>query len=126
MLARSGAEIERSVTNVRDATDWANKLTHKLYTNPFVLSPFYKPSHEDMRVQSVVDTALIVAKGAAELNDAVKTLSAMAVRPASQQQQREMLQLQQSVRMLTDQLNDTSTRMAEAMKRPAGGGRVLR
>jgi len=126
MLARSGSEIERSVTNVRDATDWANKLTHKLYTNPFVLSPFYKPSHEDQRVQSVYDTALVITKGASELNDAVKTLEAMAVRPATQQQQQEMLQLQQTVRMLTDQLNETSTRLAEAMKRPAAGGRVLR
>ncbi|HKI21495.1 MAG TPA: hypothetical protein VKA15_26605, partial [Isosphaeraceae bacterium] len=61
-----------------------------------------------------------------ELNDAVKTLEAMAVRPATQQQQQEMLQLQQTVRMLTDQLNETSTRLAEAMKRPAAGGRVLR
>ncbi len=126
MLARSGAEIERSVTNVRDATDWANKLTHKLYTNPFVLSPFYKPSHEDLRVQGVYDTATVFAKGASELKDAVKTLEAMAARPATQQQQQEVLQLQQSVRMLTDQLNETSARLAEAMKRPASGGRVLR
>ena len=43
ILARSRAEIERSVTNVRDATDWGNKLVQKIYTNPFVLSPFYKP-----------------------------------------------------------------------------------
>ena len=43
ILVRSRAEVERSVTNVRDATDWANKLVQKIYTNPFVLSPFYKP-----------------------------------------------------------------------------------
>ena len=36
MLARNRAEIERSVTNVRDATDWANKLVQKIFTNPFV------------------------------------------------------------------------------------------
>jgi phospholipid/cholesterol/gamma-HCH transport system substrate-binding protein len=126
ILARSGAEVERSVSNVRDATDWANKLVQKIYTNPFVLSPFYKPSHEDLRVQSVYDTALVFTKGASELRDAVKTLEAMAARPATQQQQQEMLQLQQSVRMLTDQLNETSSRLAEAMKRPTAGGRVLR
>jgi phospholipid/cholesterol/gamma-HCH transport system substrate-binding protein len=126
MLARSGSEIERSVTNVRDATDWANKLTHKLYTNPFVLGPFYKPSHEDMRVQSVFDTATEFNKGAAELKDAVKTLEAMAARPATQVQQQEILSLQQTVRMLTGQLSETSSRLAEAMKRPAAGGRVLR
>ena len=37
ILARSRAEIERSMTNVRDATDWGNKLVQKIYTNPFVL-----------------------------------------------------------------------------------------
>lgn len=126
ILARSGSEIERSVTNVRDATDWGNKLVQKIYTNPFVLSPFYKPSHEDLRVQSVYDTALVFTKGAQELRDAVKTLEAMAARPANAQQQQEMLQLQESVRMLTNQLNETSTRLAEALKRPTAGGRVLR
>jgi phospholipid/cholesterol/gamma-HCH transport system substrate-binding protein len=126
MLARSGSEIERSVSNVRDATDWANKLVQKIYTNPFVLSPFYKPSHEDLRVQSVYDTALVFTKGAQELRDAAKTLEAMAARPATQQQQQEILQLQQSVRMLTDHLNETSTRLAEALKRPTSSGRVLR
>ena len=40
ILARSRAEIERSVTNVRDATDWGNKLVQKIYTNPFVLESF--------------------------------------------------------------------------------------
>ncbi len=73
MLARNSAEIDRSVTNVRDATDWANKLAQKIFTNPFVLSPFYKPSHEDLRVQGIYDTALVFTKGAQELRDAVKT-----------------------------------------------------
>jgi phospholipid/cholesterol/gamma-HCH transport system substrate-binding protein len=126
LLTRSGAEIERSVTNVRDATDWANKLVQKIYTNPFVLSPFYKPSHEDLRVQSVYDTALAFTKGAQELRDSVKTLEAMAARPATHEQQQEMLQLQQSVRMLTEQLSETSTRLAEGLKRPASGGRTFR
>jgi phospholipid/cholesterol/gamma-HCH transport system substrate-binding protein len=123
VMARSRAEIERSVTNVRDATDWANKLIQKIYTNPFVLSPFYKPSHEDLRVQAVYDTALVFTKGAQELRDTLKTLEAMAARPASREQQQEVLQLQQHVRMLTDQLSETSTRLAEGLKRPAGGGR---
>ena len=69
VLARSRSEVERSVTNVRDATDWANKLVQKIYTNPFVLSPFYKPNHEDLRVQAVYDTALVFTKGAQELRD---------------------------------------------------------
>src|SRR5207237_3111773 len=93
IMARSRAEIERSVSNVRDATDWADKLVQKIYTNPFVLSPFYKPSHEDLRVQGVYDTALVFTHGAQELHDAVKTLEAMMGRPATVPQKQEMLQL---------------------------------
>jgi phospholipid/cholesterol/gamma-HCH transport system substrate-binding protein len=124
MLARSHAEIERSVTNVRDATDWANKLIQKIYTNPFVLSPFYKPSHEDLRVQAAFDTAQVFMKGAQELRDTIKTLDAMAARPATQQQQQEILRLQRNVQILTEQLSDTSTRLAESLKGPAAGGRA--
>jgi len=123
LMARNRAEIDRSVTNVRDATDWGNKLVQKIFTNPFVLSPFYKPNHEDLRVQAVYDTALVFTKGAQELSDALKTLQAMSARPATQQQQDEMLQLQQNVRMLTNQLSETSTRLAEALKRPTTNGR---
>jgi phospholipid/cholesterol/gamma-HCH transport system substrate-binding protein len=123
VLARSRAEVERSVTNVRDATDWANKLVQKIYTNPFVLSPFYKPNHEDLRVQAAYDTALVFTKGAQDLHDTLKTMDAIAARPASAQQQQEILQLQQHVRMLTDQLSETSTRLADALKRPVGNGR---
>jgi phospholipid/cholesterol/gamma-HCH transport system substrate-binding protein len=123
LMARNRAEIERSVTNVRDATDWANKLVQKIFTNPYVLSPFYKPSHEDLRVQTVYDTALVFTKGAQELRDAVKTLETLSARPATQQQQEEIVALQQNVRMLTGQLSETSTRLAEALKRPVTGAR---
>jgi phospholipid/cholesterol/gamma-HCH transport system substrate-binding protein len=128
LLARNRAEIDRSVTNVRDATDWANKLIQKIFANPFVLSPFYKPSHEDLRVQTVFDTALVFTKGAQELHDSVKTLESMSARPANQQQQEEILQLEQRVRVLTGQLSETSTRLAEALKRPVSTGkeRVIR
>ncbi len=63
MLTHSRAEIERSVTNFRDASDWANKLVQKIFTNPLVLSPFYKPNHEDLRVQAVYDTVLRLHEG---------------------------------------------------------------
>jgi phospholipid/cholesterol/gamma-HCH transport system substrate-binding protein len=127
IMARSRAEIERSVSNVRDATDWADKLVQKIYTNPFVLSPFYKPSHEDLRVQGVYDTALVFTHGAQELHDAVKTLEAMMGRPASTQQKQEMLQLQQRVRILADQLGQTAQRVAEGLKPPVGrDGRLRR
>ena len=127
IMARSRAEIERSVSNVRDATDWADKLVQKIYTNPFVLSPFYKPSHEDLRVQGVYDTALVFTHGAQELRDAIKTLETMMARPATPQQQQEIQQLFQKSLMMTTQLNDTSQRLAESLKQPAGrDGRLRR
>ena len=46
MLTRNRADIERTIANVRDATDWADKLVQKIFANPFVLSPFYKPTPE--------------------------------------------------------------------------------
>jgi phospholipid/cholesterol/gamma-HCH transport system substrate-binding protein len=110
------------VTNVRDATDWANKLVQKIFSNPFVLSPFFKPNHEDLRVQAVYDSALVFTKGAQELNDATKTLQAMSARPATPQQQEEIAQLQRNVQTLTNNLNDLSSRLAEGLKRPVAGG----
>ena len=104
ILARSRAEIERSVTNVRDATDWGNKLVQKIYTNPFVLSPFYKPSNEDLRVQAVYDTAQVFTKGAQELNDAIKTLESVQAQVKTPEQQQEVLQLQQKALALTERL----------------------
>ena len=80
IMTKGRSEIERSISNVRDATDWADKLVQKIYTNPFVLSPFYKPSNEDLRVQTVYDTAQVFSKGAQELHDAAKTLDAMQAR----------------------------------------------
>ncbi len=123
MLSRNRAEIERSVTNVRDATDWANKTLQKIFSNPLVLTPFYKPNHEDLRVQVVYDSALVFTKGAQELNDAAKTLQAMSARPATPQQQEEMAQLQRNVQMLTTNLNDLSSRLAEGLKPASRGGR---
>ena len=77
IVTRNRANLERTMANVRDATDWGDKLVQKIYANPFVLSPFYKPTPEDIRVQTVYDTAQVFTKGAQELHDLVKTLDAM-------------------------------------------------
>jgi phospholipid/cholesterol/gamma-HCH transport system substrate-binding protein len=123
LLASNRAEIERSVTNVRDATDWANKLVQKIFTNPFVLSPFYKPSHEDIRVQTVYDTALVFTRGAENLHDSIKKLESLSALAQTRQQQEQIIQLHQNVRMLTNELNETSSRLADALKRPVPSGR---
>lgn len=126
ILSRSRAEIERSVTNVRDATDWGNKLVQKIYTNPFVLSPFYKPSNEDLRVQAVYDTAQVFSKGAQELHDAIKTLEMVQAQVKTPDQQQEVLQLQQRAMAISDRLGQTSALLAEGLKRPADAARRRR
>ena len=126
ILSRSRAEIERSVTNVRDATDWGNKLVQKIYTNPFVLSPFYKPSNEDLRVQAVYDTAQVFSKGAQELHDAIKTLEVVQAQVKTPDQQQEVLQLQQRAMAISDRLGQTSALLAEGLKRPADATRRRR
>jgi hypothetical protein len=50
----------------------------------------------------------------------------MAARPSSPQQQQELLQVQQRLRVLTDQMNETSTRLSEALTRSGGNGREQR
>jgi len=126
IMTKGRSEIERSITNVRDATDWADKLVQKIYTNPFVLSPFYKPSNEDLRVQTVYDTAQVFSKGAQELHDAAKTLEAMRARPTSPDQEQQIAKLQQQVLALTESLGVTSQSLAEGLKRPTSSGRVRR
>ncbi len=126
IMTTGRSEIERSITNVRDATDWADKLVQKIYTNPFVLSPFYKPSNEDLRVQTVYDTAQVFSKGAQELHDAAKTLDALQAKSTSPEQQQQIARLQQQVLGLTESLGQTSQSLAEGLKRPAATGRIRR
>ncbi len=126
MMTRNRANIERTLANVKDATDWADKLVQKLYANPFVLSPFYKPTPEDTRVQSVYDTAQIFTKGAQELNDLVKTLDAMKARAQTAAQQQEILQIERQIILVSEKLGQTSQLLAEGLKRPAASGRARR
>jgi len=126
IVTNGRADIERSISNIRDATDWGDKLVQKIYTNPFVLSPFYKPTNEDLRVQAVYDTAQVFSKGAQELHDAAKTLDAMQARPSTPEQQQEVQKLQQRVLNLTQGLGQTSQLLAEGLKAPAQAGRVRR
>jgi phospholipid/cholesterol/gamma-HCH transport system substrate-binding protein len=123
VLTRSRSEVERSVTNIRDATDWANRTVQKIYANPIVVTPFYKPSHEDQRAQAVFDTAVVWTKGAQELHDTIKTIEIMVARANTAQQQQELLQLLQHARSMADQMNETSARLAEGFQKPAGKGR---
>ena len=126
MMTRNKADMERTISNVRDATDWADKLVQKIYANPFVLSPFYKPTPEDARVSTVYDTAQVFTRGAQELNDLVKTLDTMQSRATTPAQLQEVSQLRQSIFALTQKLDQTSQLLAEGLKRPAAPPRVRR
>ncbi len=126
LLTSKRADIERSIANVRDATDWGDKLVQKIYANPFVLSPFYKPTPEDVRVQTVYDTAQVFTKGAQELHDLVKTLDAMQTRPASALQKQEVAEIQRNILVVTDRLGQLSTNLSEALKRPAYENKIRR
>ena len=126
ILVRGRVEIERSITNVRDATDWGKKLVQKIYANPFVLSPFYKPNHEDLRVRGSTPPPWPSAMPRQELRDAVKTIDVMSSRPANPQQQEEIQKIRQRLITVTNQLNETSQRLAEALKQSNGRERLRR
>ncbi|WP_165230299.1 MlaD family protein [Aquisphaera insulae] len=126
IVTHNRADIERSITNVRDATDWGNKLVQKIFSNPFVLSPFYKPNNEDLRVQAVYDAAQVWSKGAQELNDAVKTIESVQAQAKTPEQQQEVAALQQKALALAERLNQTSSALAEGLKRPVSSSRRLR
>ena len=81
LMTRNKVDIERTIANVKDMTDWGSKLVQKIYANPFVLSPLYKPTQEDVRVQSVYDSAQVFASAAQKLDDAAKTLATMQSKP---------------------------------------------
>ena len=118
LMTRNRANIERTLGNVKDATDWADKLVQKIYANPFVLSPFYKPTPEDTRVQTVYDTAQVFTKGAQELNDLIKTLEAMK-RPRADPRRNSRRSPRSSVKFsVTEKLGQTSQLLAEGLKRP--------
>ena len=77
-------------------------------------------------MEAVYDAALVFTHGAQELRDTVKTLETMMARPSNPQQQQEIQQLQQSVRVLANQLNESSQRLAESLKPPPGRERMRR
>lgn len=126
IVTKNRADLERTISNVRDATDWADKLVQKIFANPFVLSPLYKPTAEDLRVQTVYDTAQVFTKGAQELNDMVKTLDALQAKAVTPAQQEEVAQVRRHIEKLAENLNQTSQLLADGLKKPAAPGRARR
>jgi phospholipid/cholesterol/gamma-HCH transport system substrate-binding protein len=126
MIIRNKADLQRTVANVRDATDWADKLVQKIFANPFVLSPFYKPTPEDVHVQAAYDSAQVFVKGAKELHDAVATLEALQKQPMTAENRAEIAQIQRQIALLTDRLGQVSQGISEALKPQHNNPRVRR
>ena len=116
ILAKERADIERTVTNVKDATDSGHKLVQKLYGNPFYLSPFYKPTPEDLRAQGAHDLAQSFMIGAKELSDAVKTLNGMQGREMTAVERQAYQQLMARASTVTQKLDETSQMLAEGLR----------
>jgi phospholipid/cholesterol/gamma-HCH transport system substrate-binding protein len=126
IVGKNRANLERTMANVRDATDWGDKLVQKIYANPFFLSPFYRPTPEDVRVQAAYDTAQVFVKGMQELDDLVKTLDAMQAKAATPERQQELLQVEQSIRAATARLDQTARLLAESLKSQPQAPKVRR
>ncbi len=116
MITTQRADLERTIANVRDATDWGDRLVQKLFANPYFLSPFYKPSPEDVRVQAVYDTAQVFTKGARELHDAVKALESLQSAARTPEERAAVAKLYEKTVGLTSQLNATTQQLSESLK----------
>jgi phospholipid/cholesterol/gamma-HCH transport system substrate-binding protein len=116
MLTRNKVDIERTLANVKDATEWGSKLVQKIYANPFVLSPLYKPTPEDVRVQSAYDSAQVFASAAEKLDDSVKRLEQFAARPASQQQGNEIELVRRQILEVNARVAQMSQQFSDALK----------
>ena len=125
LLTKNRIEVERTVANVKDMSDWGSKLVQKIYANPFVLSPLYKPTPEDVRVQSVYDSAQIFASAAEKLQDAAKTLAVMQSKPNTPEQREEIDAVRRQVAEVTGRLGQMSTQLTDAM-RPQQAARARR
>ncbi len=116
LLTKNRVDIDRTIANVKDMTDWGSKLVQKIYANPFVLSPLYKPTPEDVRVQSVYDSAQVFASAAQKLDDAAKTLALMQSKPNTPEQREEIDLVRRQVAEVTGRLGQMSQQLSDAMR----------
>jgi phospholipid/cholesterol/gamma-HCH transport system substrate-binding protein len=120
IMTQRRADIDRVVTNVRDATAWGDKTIQKIYGNPFYLSPLYKPNNEDIRAQATFDAAQNFTMGARELHDAIKTLQSLQGKPMTASDRQRVDQLYQQAATLTQQINQSQAQIAEGLRVNSG------
>ncbi len=119
LMTSQRANLDRTVANAREATEYGSRLVQKLYGNPFYLSPFYKPTKEDIAAQEFYDTTATFLMGAKELKDAITSLQALRSKPINEMTPSE----QQAYQKLFDrawalhgQLEQTSRQLAEGLR----------
>lgn len=123
LLTQRRADIDRIVTNVRDATAWGDKTIQKVYSNPFVLSPLYKPNNEDIRAQATFDAAQSFTMGAKEYHDVVKTIQSMQSKTANAADRQKLDQLYQQAATMSQQMNSLQQQIADGLRTNAPPGR---
>jgi phospholipid/cholesterol/gamma-HCH transport system substrate-binding protein len=116
VVNKSKANIERTASNVKDATEWGDKLVQKIYSNPFYLSPFYKPTAADVQAHAYFDSAQAVIVGAKELHDTVKTLETMRAAARTQEEAQAIDQLYARAAGMSEKLNQTMSKMADGLQ----------
>jgi phospholipid/cholesterol/gamma-HCH transport system substrate-binding protein len=116
LLARNQPDLERTIGNVRDATDYARMTTQKVFANPLMLSPLYTPSREDKAAQADFDTAQEFLQAAREFTDAVKRLQAVRNDPLTANQQQLVDQMLQRASVINQNLDPIARRLAEGVQ----------
>jgi phospholipid/cholesterol/gamma-HCH transport system substrate-binding protein len=119
LLTSQRANLDRTVANAREASEYGSRLVQKLYGNPFYLSPFYKPTKEDVAAQEFYDTTATFLTGAKELKDAITSLQALRSKPIAEMTKAEQEAYQQLFNRawaLHGQLEQTSRQLAEGLR----------
>ena len=116
MLALNRSNIDRALANARDATQWAEQTAQKIYSNPFLISPFYKPRDADLRAQGAVDLARALTQGSRELADLLKTMDLLQRQPLNDARRRELDNLRQRMTQLEQWMTQTERQLAESLR----------
>lgn len=119
LLTSQRANLDRTVANAREATEYGSRLVQKLYGNPFYLSPFYKPTKEDIAAQEFYDTTATFLMGAKELKDAITSLQALRTKPINEMtpaEQQAYQKMYDRAWTLHGQLEQISRQLAEGLR----------
>jgi phospholipid/cholesterol/gamma-HCH transport system substrate-binding protein len=123
LLVRNQPDLDRTIANVRDATDYARMTAQKVYANPLMLSPLYRPSREDAAAQADFDTAQEFLQAAREFSDALKRLEAIRSDPLTANQQQMVDHMLQRAGAINQNLEPIARRLAAGVQgEPQRGG----